>query len=157
MNYLKHIELAAENLQFFLWHRDYCRRFGEMPESERVLAPEWTEAHAVESEGAPPKSQVNVSPETAALMAKTKFDVNTKVRASRSVPGGNDVDDTNTLASRSMRGGYTAAESYAAKAAQAFEDADVKLQPCASLSLSLSLSLSRASEETPVRGGGLLY
>ncbi|KAF2463428.1 uncharacterized protein BDR25DRAFT_297956 [Lindgomyces ingoldianus] len=49
MNYLKYIELSAENLQFFLWYRDYCKRFSEVPESEKALSPEWTGEH-VESE-----------------------------------------------------------------------------------------------------------
>ncbi|XP_014560279.1 hypothetical protein COCVIDRAFT_12951 [Bipolaris victoriae FI3] len=42
MNFLKYIELSAENLQFFLWYRDYVKRFNALPESERVLSPEWT-------------------------------------------------------------------------------------------------------------------
>ncbi|KAH9895526.1 hypothetical protein F4778DRAFT_276177 [Xylariomycetidae sp. FL2044] len=43
MNYLMYIEHAAENLQFFLWYRDYVTRFAEASASERVLAPEWTQ------------------------------------------------------------------------------------------------------------------
>ncbi|KAL6703593.1 hypothetical protein ACN47E_009538 [Coniothyrium glycines] len=42
MNFLKYIELSAENLQFFLWFRDYSTRFNELPESEKALSPEWT-------------------------------------------------------------------------------------------------------------------
>ncbi|KAF2994911.1 hypothetical protein E8E13_000136 [Curvularia kusanoi] len=42
MNFLKYIELSAENLQFFLWYRDYSKRFNELPASEKVLSPEWT-------------------------------------------------------------------------------------------------------------------
>ncbi|KAL6152913.1 hypothetical protein ACJQWK_11434 [Exserohilum turcicum] len=42
MNFLKYIELSAENLQFFLWYRDYAKRFEALPESEKVLSPEWT-------------------------------------------------------------------------------------------------------------------
>ncbi|KAK2764658.1 hypothetical protein CKAH01_04823 [Colletotrichum kahawae] len=42
MNYLVYIELAAENLQFFLWHRDYTKRFQEAKTSDLALAPEWT-------------------------------------------------------------------------------------------------------------------
>lgn len=38
--------MAPENLQFFLWYKDYEKRFNESSNSERVLAPEWTEAHA---------------------------------------------------------------------------------------------------------------
>ncbi|RMZ71284.1 regulator of g signaling superfamily [Pyrenophora seminiperda CCB06] len=42
MNFLKYIELSAENLQFFLWYRDYVKRFDMLPETERVLSPGWT-------------------------------------------------------------------------------------------------------------------
>ncbi|KAI6777853.1 uncharacterized protein J7T54_002751 [Emericellopsis cladophorae] len=42
MNYLVYIEHSAENLQFFLWYKDYCRRFEAIPASEKALAPEWT-------------------------------------------------------------------------------------------------------------------
>jgi hypothetical protein len=42
MNFLKYIELSAENLQFFLWYRDYSKRFNELPASEKALSPEWT-------------------------------------------------------------------------------------------------------------------
>ncbi|KAI0468853.1 hypothetical protein F4859DRAFT_524019 [Xylaria cf. heliscus] len=42
MNYLIYIEHSAENLQFFLWYRDYIKRFNEAPASEIALAPEWT-------------------------------------------------------------------------------------------------------------------
>ncbi|KAF2829913.1 hypothetical protein CC86DRAFT_177669 [Ophiobolus disseminans] len=41
MNFLKYIELSAENLQFFLWFRDYSKRFNELPESEKALSPIW--------------------------------------------------------------------------------------------------------------------
>ncbi|TDZ46843.1 hypothetical protein CTRI78_v008927 [Colletotrichum trifolii] len=44
MNYLIYVELAAENLQFFLWHRDYTKRFAEAKTSDLSLAPEWTQA-----------------------------------------------------------------------------------------------------------------
>jgi hypothetical protein len=46
LNYLKYQEKSAENLQFYLWYQDYVSRFAQLPESERSLAPEWTEAHA---------------------------------------------------------------------------------------------------------------
>ncbi|ODH44930.1 hypothetical protein ACO22_00553 [Paracoccidioides brasiliensis] len=42
MNYLIYVERNAENLQFFLWHRDYARRFYLIAESQRQLSPEWT-------------------------------------------------------------------------------------------------------------------
>ncbi|KAL1960516.1 hypothetical protein VTO42DRAFT_7815 [Malbranchea cinnamomea] len=42
MDYLLYVERAAENLQFFLWYRDYKRRFAHLPPSQRSLSPEWT-------------------------------------------------------------------------------------------------------------------
>ncbi|KAF6827067.1 hypothetical protein CPLU01_09331 [Colletotrichum plurivorum] len=48
MNYLIYIELAAENLQFFLWHKDYTKRFQEANTSDLALAPEWTAAQETE-------------------------------------------------------------------------------------------------------------
>ncbi|OLN86138.1 hypothetical protein CCHL11_05296 [Colletotrichum chlorophyti] len=44
MNYLIYIEHAAENLQFFLWHKDFEKRFLEAKTSDMGLAPEWTPA-----------------------------------------------------------------------------------------------------------------
>ncbi|KAL8413662.1 hypothetical protein RB594_005068 [Gaeumannomyces avenae] len=48
MNYLIYIERAAENLQFFLWYRDYSARFAAAPAADRALAPEWTQGKAEE-------------------------------------------------------------------------------------------------------------
>lgn len=44
MNYLVYIEHSAENLQFFLWFRDYERRFRAADTRDLSLAPEWTQA-----------------------------------------------------------------------------------------------------------------
>jgi hypothetical protein len=44
MNYLIYIERSAENLQFYLWYQDYCKRFKEATTSDIKLAPEWTKA-----------------------------------------------------------------------------------------------------------------
>jgi hypothetical protein len=44
MNYLIYIERSAENLQFFLWYRDYSRRFAAAKTVDIALAPEWTQA-----------------------------------------------------------------------------------------------------------------
>ncbi|KAI0803560.1 hypothetical protein GGR55DRAFT_691605 [Xylaria sp. FL0064] len=43
MNYLIYIEHSAENLQFYLWYRDYVRRFKAAPPSETALSKEWTQ------------------------------------------------------------------------------------------------------------------
>ncbi|KAL7796480.1 hypothetical protein V8C37DRAFT_371831 [Trichoderma ceciliae] len=44
MNYLVYVEHAAENLQFYLWFKDYEKRFAEAKVSDAALAPEWTQA-----------------------------------------------------------------------------------------------------------------
>ncbi|KAF2865295.1 hypothetical protein BDV95DRAFT_507470 [Massariosphaeria phaeospora] len=70
MNYLRYIELAAENLQFFLWYRDYAKRFNDLPENQQALSPEWTD---VNSE---PENQArfnHLNPETAAIFEGTDF------------------------------------------------------------------------------------
>ncbi|KAL1633037.1 hypothetical protein SLS56_003108 [Neofusicoccum ribis] len=78
LNYLKYIELSAENLQFFLWFRDYVKRFEVLPESEKGLSPEWTtekaeaEAHAAQSQVRKKKA----SPNAAAVFKGTNFSDN---------------------------------------------------------------------------------
>ena len=42
MKYLVYIEHCAENLQFYLWYKDYVKRFGQLPKSEQALSPERT-------------------------------------------------------------------------------------------------------------------
>lgn len=44
MTYLIYVEHAAENLQFYLWYRDYEKRFNEADTADIKLAPEWTQA-----------------------------------------------------------------------------------------------------------------
>lgn len=43
LNYLIYIEHSAENLQFFLWLRNYTTRFHAATTTDMVLAPEWTQ------------------------------------------------------------------------------------------------------------------
>lgn len=142
MNYLAHIERAAENLQFYLWFRDYCKRFAEIPQTERVLAPEWSAAQHHENESGSAKP-VKMSADTLALLQKANPATSV---SDLPASAGLDIDDdasamdASTLTGYSGYGASSHATSYAQRAAQAFEDADVKFQPCTSLSLSLSLS-----------------
>lgn len=70
MNFLKYIELSAENLQFYLWYRDYSKRFDELPASEKALSPEWiAEKPATETKPAPKA----VNAEAAAILEGTDF------------------------------------------------------------------------------------
>ena len=43
MNYLIYVERDAENLQFFLWHKDYVKRFNAASTSDIALSKEWTQ------------------------------------------------------------------------------------------------------------------
>ncbi|KAI9643900.1 hypothetical protein NHQ30_007251 [Ciborinia camelliae] len=42
MDFLVYIEHDAENLQFYLWYKDYVRRFEALANHEKKLSPEWT-------------------------------------------------------------------------------------------------------------------
>lgn len=43
MNYLIYVEHSAENLQFYLWLKDYSKRFDEAQTADMALAPVWTQ------------------------------------------------------------------------------------------------------------------
>jgi hypothetical protein len=142
MNYLKYIEHAAENLQFFLWYRDYCVRWESLPESEKALAPVWT-AEQAEAELAGPAHRAGhkrVNPKLAAVLKDTDFadgtaksgvaKVDPFTTPDRSSPDekrgpmsdyGSSMGDETTLASS------TAHHSVAARA---FDDAGMKWKPC---------------------------
>jgi len=70
MNFLKYIELSAENLQFFLWYRDYVKRFNALPETERILSPEWT---GEKNTGEAPKALRIFNADAAAILKGTDF------------------------------------------------------------------------------------
>jgi len=74
MNYLKYIELSAENLQFFLWFRSYCKRFDDLPENEKALSPEWIQDYESET----PRPKV-FSPEAATIFKGTDFAGESKI------------------------------------------------------------------------------
>lgn len=145
MNYLIYIEHAAENLQFFLWYRDYAKRFSELPANEQSLAPIWSaeqaEQDAQANPGGPPLKQ-QVSAETAAVFKGTDFaPPSTSVVEVKGNPFNTPPrtpnnertsvapierawsDNGSTLHSNSHK-------SFHGKAAGAFEGADIKWQPC---------------------------
>jgi hypothetical protein len=76
MDFLVYIEHDAENLQFYLWYKDYVKRFFQLPESDQALAPEWTvqqataERHAQEKE----KKEKKLTTDTAAHLKGTDFE-----------------------------------------------------------------------------------
>jgi hypothetical protein len=175
MNYLKYIELAAENLQFFLWHKDYSNRFDALPESEKKLSPEWTmdqaEAEALAAQ-AQPRSRANkVSPETAAVFRGTEFESQPRIADAEKgnpfyTPPRTPSSDTKREESKSLEhSSYTSKSTFQKKAEGAFEDAGLKWQPCTSQSLSILMSsepsanrlFSLNSHRPAVSGGDLAH
>ena len=146
MNYLVYIEHAAENLQFYLWYRDYVKRFSDLPPNERSLAPVWSaeqaEQDAQANLGAPPLKQ-QVSAETAAVFKGTDFapPVASVVEVKGNpfnTPPRTPNDNRDSLApterawsdNGSTLNSNTTNKSFHTKAAGAFENADLKWQPC---------------------------
>lgn len=147
MNYLIYIEHAAENLQFFLWHQDYVKRFSALPASEQGLSPEWTiekaeaDGNTAATNNAAAKT---MSPETAAIFKDTDFArVRTTVKEFKpstnpfyTPPRTPDGPHSRGRASDGQWDDYASTlkssqkSDYVHKAAGAFEAADVKLQPC---------------------------
>ncbi len=147
MNYLVYIEHSAENLQFFLWYRDYVKRFDELPPNERALAPEWSaeqaEIDAQANQGTPgPKQQI--SAETAAAFKGTDFappiasvvelkgnPFNTPPRTPNGEKSRESVAPSERAWSENGSTLYSnTGRSFQTKTAGAFQGADLKWQPC---------------------------
>jgi len=149
MNYLKYIEHAAENLQFYLWFQDFSARFDQLPASEKILAPEWTQAQAeAEAAGNVPARPKRVDPKVAAVLKDTDFaDESQKPAAEKfnpfTTPSVSSVDEKRDMMSdysSSMGDDKTLASSYMHQsvAEQAFDDAGMKWKPCTSSAPSLT-------------------
>lgn len=147
MNYLKFIELAAENLQFFLWLRAYTKKFNELPESEQALAPEWTmtqsesEKMAFETQA----RQMKISADTAAAIKGTGLESVPRIASSDRpnpfhTPPRTPSEETNRnttpsefSASDEKSMGWTSQNSttnFKKRAGDAYDEAGLKWQPC---------------------------
>ncbi|KAF1852043.1 uncharacterized protein K460DRAFT_272458 [Cucurbitaria berberidis CBS 394.84] len=140
MNFLKYIELSAENLQFYLWFRDYSKRFDELPASEKVLSPEWTgenDSHSEQKTAANPVNPVN--PEATALFKGTDFASDPKVNESEKGGSNPFFTPPRTPTSIDRREGEsldsydesmtTGKVNHTQRAAGAFENAGLKWKP----------------------------
>lgn len=76
MDFLVYIEHDAENLQFYLWYRDYVKRWSELPEREQALAPVWTaeQAQQARNEALTEKSKKVNNPVAAQVFKGTDFE-----------------------------------------------------------------------------------
>ena len=83
MDYLMYVEHSAENLQFYLWHQDYIRRFNKADTSDLAMAPEWTQAMEAEvaaklRKEASETSRRHEKGEAAEMFKGTYFEVKSK-------------------------------------------------------------------------------
>jgi hypothetical protein len=152
MDFLVYIEHDAENLQFYLWYKDYVKRFFELPDSERSLAPEWTPEQAQAEKNALDKEKLpkKLPTEAAAVLKDTDFDTAPKptheagynpFNTPPRTPSNGEYDPslapstngTNGAAGWSETGSTlrSGATGHTAKTANAFEAVDA-LQPCKS-------------------------
>lgn len=147
MDFLVYIEHDAENLQFYLWYKDYVKRFFQLPESEQALSPEWTAERAQAEKNAQEKEKPKKLPsEAAAAFKGTDFDsskvgnetagynpFNTPPRT----PSGHEYDASVAPSSNGTGLGYsdhdsslrTGGTDHTKKTANAFDAVDA-LQPC---------------------------
>ncbi|KAF2190701.1 hypothetical protein K469DRAFT_559000 [Zopfia rhizophila CBS 207.26] len=138
INYLKYIELSAENLQFFLWYRDYCRRFSKL-DREKDLSKPWTPQHVDDETPARPK---RLSPETAAAFKGTDFTSDSQIaEGERANPfftpprTSNDQTPSNLKGSRDSMDAYEESSAggrttnHTQRASDAFQSAGLKWKP----------------------------
>ena len=131
MNYLIYVERSAENLQFFLWYRDYAKRFGAAKNSDMALATEWTQAMEDEAANKIQKEnqeRLRQDPAAARIFKGTDFEKQTvdatvtESKAAFGTPPTTPGGDDSTLAD-------SHASNYRSQANEAFDQAGIK-QPC---------------------------
>jgi hypothetical protein len=144
MDFLKYIEHSAENLQFYMWFKDYIKRFEDLPATERVLCPEWTQAQE-EAEVTNYRNKLKEKPlsveANAILRGQELAPVPVSSQSDKRNPFGDsqtDSDEKRSLESdespRSRGTGTvgTLKTNHSKDASTAFEDAGCKFQPCKS-------------------------
>jgi hypothetical protein len=145
MNYLKYVEFAAENLQFFLWYSDYQKRFEQLDPISKLLAPEWTAAQ-IDAEILVAQLKATTGTEVPTIFQGTIFDSEEKDMSNEptvnpfATSNGSLASDSisnfrsaSNVTSREFNGGdlgANPARNYAKTAASAFEDAKLDWQPC---------------------------
>ncbi|MCJ1311562.1 hypothetical protein MMC25_005235 [Agyrium rufum] len=147
MNYLIYIERAAENLQFFLWYRDYIKRFDNLPNNEKVLSPLWNPSvpDPDADKGRTQEGTKVVSEEAKAIFKGTNF-AQPQIRISEvpanpfyTPPGTPNAEKRRESEVLSLNHPWSDAgstiqstigpKSYRSQASKAFEAMDVKIQP----------------------------
>lgn len=140
MNYLQYIEYSAENLQFFLWFKDYTSRWEQLKDSEKALAPEWKTV-AESDKSLSPARPKRLPPQIAEVLKNTDFSETPKPAAERTdpfnTPPTGSFEDRREFGSEyasSMSDEKTLQSStgHHAVTEQAFDEAGMKWKPCTS-------------------------
>ena len=132
MNYLKYIELSAENLQFFLWLQDYTKRFSQLPANEKALSPEWRE-HIDEALATAPVLDSENDFDTS-KNAQSRLEANSELQMKPTVLEKENPFNTPPISAQG--GAVKRSENNASLAKhvkefeKAFNEGGVKLQPC---------------------------
>lgn len=179
MNFLLYVENSAENLQFYLWFRDYVKRFDQLPENEKKLSPEWipeqpkpklTHARASSDVEITLEEKRKADEEVAKAIKGTDFDSKVKLTVTEighnpfNTPPRTPVGDRESLnpstvgwnedCSTLMSGVGT---SHTKKSANAFETAKT-LQPCEQILISSEdWSLMNHSHCPAIQRGDFTY
>lgn len=158
MNYLKYIEYSAENLQFYLWYRDYASRWEQLKDGDRALAPEWKTNAEVDLPLSPPRPN-RLAPQIAQVLKDTDFTKTSKPAVERVDPfntpqtislderqeNGSDyassVSDEKTLLSSGNGNNHRVVTD------QAFGEAGLKWKPCMLYSRKDTKSARRARSD----------
>jgi len=170
MDFLQYIEHDAENLQFYLWYRDYVNRFSQLPERQQRLAPEWTAEQAqAEKFSEKEKTSKKVPVEVAAVLKGTDFDPHTKVQMPDAqpnpfytpprTPSGDRESMVPSTVGWSENGSTmnSGNPDHERKAAEAFSEVDA-LQPCTSLEQHRNdPMLTRYSHHSTIQRGNLSH
>jgi hypothetical protein len=144
MDFLKYIEHSAENLQFYLWFKDYIQRFEALPESARALSPEWTQAQeeAEVTTNHNHHRQKSLTTEANEILKKQELQpVPVSSHSEKHDPFGDSQDESagrsslesaeglrpSTGVAATVKSGKT---NFSRNAESAFENAGAKFQPC---------------------------
>lgn len=162
MNYLLYIEFAAENLQFYMWFRDYAKRFNGSPDHEKSLAPpadcEKQDPDGIASPKSPkmPRVVTREVATVATILAGTDF----ATPGTQAEKSANTFETVEMLDSASTRSPWdddvstlksSKRTDYRTLAATAYESADVRAQPCEKRQLYCSPSVTKLTGAVTVQ------
>ena len=143
MDYLVYVEHNAENLQFYLWYKDYVKRFEALSDSEKALSPEWTPTGDAPNLVKDSDKKNSAKRFTIAAMMENGYDGTTTAElfgedkeAARRVSA---LKDSASIV------GSTISDATTLTTAEVTAQAGLKWQPCMSISLSRLALISFAN------------